>query len=87
MELAAGWGLSCHCPRCADPTEFGTNISALQCSHCREGLILPQSPTTGAVWSCRFCSNPFEVGDVVRILSRCQTELQIILDSDPTVPM
>ena len=28
-------------------TELGTNISALKCSHCHEGLILPETPEIG----------------------------------------
>ena len=28
-------------------TEFGTYMSALKCSHCREGLILPETTETG----------------------------------------
>lgn len=31
------------CARCADNTEFGTYVSALKCSNCREGLILPET--------------------------------------------
>jgi len=29
--------------RCTDLTEFGTYASALKCSNCREGLILPEN--------------------------------------------
>ena len=31
----------CRCPRCGDPTEFGTNTSGLPCGSC-PGLLLPQ---------------------------------------------
>ena len=40
--------LSDRCPRCSDVTEFGTFTSALKCSHCREGLILPESLKEGS---------------------------------------
>ena len=39
----------CRCPRCCDVTEFGTNISALKCSSCREGLVLPETCQAGNV--------------------------------------
>jgi hypothetical protein len=35
----------CGCPRCVDPTEFGTNTSGLPCGSC-QGLLLPQVTTT-----------------------------------------
>jgi hypothetical protein len=34
----------CGCPRCVDPTEFGTNTSGLPCGSC-QGLLLPQVKT------------------------------------------
>ncbi|XP_023326813.1 histone-lysine N-methyltransferase ASHR1 [Eurytemora carolleeae] len=37
------WYFICKCARCADNTEFGTYVSALKCSNCREGLILPET--------------------------------------------
>ncbi len=35
----------CRCPRCVDPTEFGTNTSGLPCGSC-QGLLLPQVTPT-----------------------------------------
>jgi hypothetical protein len=35
----------CGCPRCVDPTEFGTNTSGLPCGSC-QGLLLPQVTPT-----------------------------------------
>ena len=40
---------SLSCPRCSDVTEFGTNISALKCSSCREGLVLPETCRLGNI--------------------------------------
>jgi len=37
------WFFKCRCSRCLDVTEFGTFVSALKCSSCREGLILPET--------------------------------------------
>merc|ERR1719336_418385 len=50
---------SCSCPRCLDPSECGTNISALKCptSDCK-GAVLPSvsvTTTTDGDWSCTKC--------------------------------
>ena len=41
--------LNTRCPRCSDVTEFGTYFSAMKCSHCHEGLILPETPDEGEI--------------------------------------
>ncbi len=50
MRAVRGCGKSlftprCGCPRCVDPTEFGTNTSGLPCGSC-QGLLLPQVTPT-----------------------------------------
>ena len=43
----------CFCPRCCDPTELGTNISAIMCQKC-EGCYLPENPLDEeGQWDCR----------------------------------
>jgi len=44
----------CHCPRCRDPTEFGTFTSSIPCPHCQTGFTLC-SPRS--VWVCSSCSS------------------------------
>ena len=51
--LSSGWHFLCHCPRCLDVTEFGTFVSAIKCSRCREGLILPGHSDRPGLWRCR----------------------------------
>jgi len=84
-QLLSRWMFDCRCPRCLDVTEFGTNISALKCSHCREGLILPDSIESDSLWRCRFCSNPFEPEFICGLLKRIEDELYDILETNPTV--
>ena len=46
----------CRCPRCSDVTEFGTYFSAMKCSHCHEGLILPETPAEGDMTNVKWWS-------------------------------
>merc|ERR1719245_2052283 len=54
--LREQWFFSCQCPRCQDPTEFGTLTSSLPCPSCRVGNVLP-SRTDCNVWECDKCKN------------------------------
>ena len=47
LYLASDWYFDCSCSRCSDVTEFGTFVSALKCSSCSEGLILPEDHKKG----------------------------------------
>lgn len=78
------WYFDCKCPRCSDPTEFGTYTSALKCSRCREGLILPHPNKMGDLWKCRFCDNPFEPEYIATYVQSLEDELYAISKSDPT---
>jgi len=49
----------CRCPRCLDPTECGTMVSATKCSQCQGVMV--QEPQTDSVelnqdWICTNCS-------------------------------
>jgi len=79
LILNSKWFFTCRCPRCCDVTEFGTNVSALKCIHCREGLILPDTQEIDSSWQCRFCSNPFESDVICEILKKIEDELYDIL--------
>ena len=44
-KLREKWFFDCSCPRCSDPTEFGSHVSTLKCDNesC-SGLLLPKGP-------------------------------------------
>ncbi|CAG7823507.1 unnamed protein product [Allacma fusca] len=46
---------SCKCPRCEDPTEFGTAVSGIKCpTPSCQGYLLPvTSSDVNSVWKCR----------------------------------
>ena len=56
VRLSSDWYFHCQCPRCLDVTEFGTFVSAIKCSQCREGLILAENSSERQIWRCRSVS-------------------------------
>ncbi|XP_002133373.3 SET domain-containing protein SmydA-8 isoform X1 [Drosophila pseudoobscura] len=61
-------GFMCQCPRCQDPTENGTYLSALFCREqgCR-GLVIPvQTRTLQPDWRCLSCENVFPHSKMAR---------------------
>ncbi|KAF2367824.1 Zinc finger MYND-type [Trinorchestia longiramus] len=47
----------CTCRRCADPTELGTNFSALRCIKCPLGFLMSAAPLDQlADWICTSCN-------------------------------
>lgn len=59
--LSEQWHFDCQCPRCTDPTEFGTLTSGLPCTACSSGLLLPTTAgsrvdkTACSLWTCHLC--------------------------------
>jgi len=78
------WFFKCRCSRCLDVTEFGTFVSALKCSSCREGLILPETIEKDSLWRCRFCRNPFEADFVKDLVGGMEEELDQLMCSKST---
>lgn len=69
----------CKCERCADPTELGTFMSAVNCPECEEGLILSTDPLDqDAIWNCSFCSYLLNGKDMVILLDKINEELEVI---------
>jgi len=61
-KIRACWFFDCNCQRCRDPTEFGSNMSALKCKKCsaneEEAFLLPEnSIDEESSWHCRNCQN------------------------------
>ncbi|KAK9882546.1 hypothetical protein WA026_021893 [Henosepilachna vigintioctopunctata] len=45
----------CRCPRCSDPTEFGSYMSSFHCKACR-GNVMPRNPLNlKSNWICEDC--------------------------------
>ena len=67
-RLAFGnhWMFECRCPRCADPTEFGSFLSAMRCPEKCGGFILPiDSLDKMGDWKCSECGKTCEGDEIV----------------------
>jgi len=84
QSIEEEWYFKCRCPRCSDVTEFGTYFSAMKCSHCHEGLILPETAAEDSLWRCRFCSNPFEANFIGDLVSQFEDELHSLIENSKT---
>ena len=62
----------CKCPRCQDPTENGSLVSATRCLRCGEGTILPLDPLdrdAEAVWKCNVCHKETKLEAIHKLVS------------------
>ncbi|XP_040168533.1 SET domain-containing protein SmydA-8 [Anopheles arabiensis] len=74
---------SCNCRRCTDPSELGTNCSALRCTKCPRGHILPTDPLNPeAEWHCRQCSTVMSCEAVILLLEQLSQQLETIGGND-----
>ncbi|CAL8123317.1 unnamed protein product [Orchesella dallaii] len=47
----------CKCRRCVDPHDLGTDLAAVKCFKCKEGLMLPEDASDFEMdWKCDKCS-------------------------------
>jgi len=58
----------CSCVRCSDPTEFGTNLSAVKCLKCPKGYCLPiDTQLIDSKWACSDCKKTMSAVEVEKI--------------------
>jgi len=92
---------TCRCPRCVDPTELGTYVSAKLCPTCiskapkpKKGakapppkcIVLPEDPISpSSNWMCSNCSSPLDSDYVVRMTSVVTEEAEELESTNPTV--
>jgi len=57
----------CQCIRCRDPTELGSYSSAICCTSCSSGTILPESNTELIRWVCSTCAKEMSREEVTRM--------------------
>jgi len=66
----------CMCDRCSSPTELGTYFSAIKCSQCPPGYLLPKDPLNPeSVWICEICSFAMLVDDVTATTEQIHEEI------------
>ncbi|XP_018322879.1 SET domain-containing protein SmydA-8-like [Agrilus planipennis] len=79
----------CVCPRCSDPTEFGTYLSCLRCKlkEC-DGILIPETfisenVTTPIIWTCNACNMQIDDEEAQNIVEHVGRDLQA-MDKDST---
>jgi len=81
-KIMEQWYFSCLCRRCRDPTECGTNVSALKCAHCLTGDVLPvDSLDPDSPWRCVLSSchgQSLSVQHVESLVDAMEAELDAI---------
>ncbi|CAG9856962.1 unnamed protein product [Phyllotreta striolata] len=79
----------CCCKRCADPTELGTNLSALKCIGGVEGDLcggvqLPLRPTLmEGAWRCDKCSIELPEKDVMKFVNHLGEQVDKVMSKVP----
>jgi len=72
----------CGCERCSDPSEFGTNFSALKCKDCSEGYYLPEdSLEMNSNWVCKLCGKGISCQEADYIASSLGDEVSLAMKS------
>lgn len=66
------WFFDCACPRCQDPTEMGSFMSALKCPDCENGNLLTINPMDSqAQWLCSNCQHKQSAESVQDYINYC----------------
>ena len=77
MEFQGTWSFDCCCPRCSDPTEFGTLVSAVICDKCKFGNCLPVSSVSqNSPWKCDYCNATTNSEIVEAKVKRFENEIE-----------
>ncbi|XP_060654179.1 SET domain-containing protein SmydA-8 [Drosophila nasuta] len=80
---------SCRCPRCEDPTEYGSYVSAMRClgdvSKTCDGLQLPVEPLNEQTqWKCDTCPMLVDAAYVTEVQTHMTEEVERLLAGSPT---
>ena len=62
------WFFDCACSRCQDPSELGSFMSAMKCTDCNNGNLLPMDPMdSDAQWLCSNCGHKQTAESIKRL--------------------
>lgn len=76
MHLWETKGFYCSCIRCKDPTELGSYYSAINCTNCKDGYMLPKNPLDSkSEWICEKCGAKLVSEIVMSILKAIGEEI------------
>jgi hypothetical protein len=67
----------CMCERCSSPTELETYFSAVKCTNCPTGYVIPKdSLNPESIWICQKCSDPMFIDEVQDLTEKIKEEIQ-----------
>ncbi|XP_060817403.1 SET domain-containing protein SmydA-8-like [Bombus pascuorum] len=70
---------SCHCKRCADPTELGTHLGTLKCPRDND-FILPKDPLNfDSQWECNSCPGTLTASEVTQFVGKLEEDVDEIM--------
>ncbi|CAD1474990.1 unnamed protein product, partial [Heterotrigona itama] len=70
---------SCHCKRCADPTELGTHFGTLKCPH-DNGFVLPEDPLNNdSQWGCNLCPGILTASEVMQFIDKLEEDVDEVM--------
>ncbi|XP_076235634.1 SET and MYND domain containing, arthropod-specific, member 5 isoform X2 [Calliopsis andreniformis] len=70
---------SCHCKRCADPTELGTHLGTMRCPH-DNGFILPKDPLNfESEWKCDSCPGVLTASEVAQFIGKLEEDVDEVM--------
>lgn len=83
---------ACKCPRCSDPTELGTYLSAMRClgdgNQLCDGIHLPEDPLDDeSEWACSKCRVKVSSSQVSMLISQMQEQVDSVQMMGGSVPM
>lgn len=83
---------SCKCPRCSDPTELGTYLSAMKCfgdgNKSCDGIHLPEDPLDDDTeWACSECPVKVNNSQINMLISQMGEEVDGVLMMGGSVSM
>lgn len=79
-DIRRFWYFDCHCPRCSDPMELGSYMSAVICFACNRGFLLPiDSLQYKSDWKCDACGNVISYDLVNEVITTVETQVRLYL--------
>ena len=75
----------CECERCQDPSEFGSNSSAVNCRNCDEYILPVSCSVIDSPWKCVGCNMEYEASFAKAVMEETTVELNFLSNQPPSL--